>query len=191
MPAHLLSSRSYRLIMLIWQSVEEGKTYADMRRERASDADRTPDRYGRRNPPVLGPGLNVLRIAGAGLRARARAAARRKARGLSRYSGPHRARRRVLSASPRLVVVWTERRIGASLRLSRLEIRCRRQMPRTDERTRAVLPQSAADRLPDSRDWRARLGLYGAAREDAGAAGLRMDAGAGNSPACVEGVGRV
>ena len=137
------------------------------------------------------PALHDPRTARARLPAGPRPAARRKARRVSRQRGPDRPGRRVLPASPRLLVVRAQRGIRAALRLSRLEIRRRRQLRRADERARAVLQQGPADRLSDGRDGRRDLGLYGAARQDAGAAGLRMDAGAGNPPPCLQGVGGV
>ncbi len=137
------------------------------------------------------PALVAAGIGGARRRAGARAIARRKAPRVSRQSRPGRPRRRILSASPRLAVVRAQRRNRAALRLSRLEIRCRRQLPRPDERARAVLPQDPPDRLSDGRDGRRDLGLYGAARQDAGAPGLRVDAGAGNPSPRLKGVGGV
>src|SRR5262249_56325409 len=66
---------------------------ADTRGKRAGNADRTRRADGGGDAAVLGARLDVPRIAGAGLSAGAGAAARRKARGVSRPPGPPRAPR--------------------------------------------------------------------------------------------------
>ena len=173
-----------------WRKIEEPHD-AFTRRQRTCYSHRAGHGDGRGHAAVLDPGLSVARTGRARRRPGARAAVGREARGVPRHRGPGRARRRVLPASPRLLVVRPQRGIGSALRLSRLEIRRRRQLHRADERARAVLPQGAPDRLSDGRDGRGHLDLYGAARKDAAAARLRMDPGARNPPPCLEGVGGV
>src|SRR5206468_3996928 len=135
------------------------------------------------------PGVSCARASGARLPAGSRSAAGRASGRLSRQPGPYRPCRRILPAPPRFAVVWTQRGIRPALHLSWLEVRRRRQLPRSDERARAILPQDPPDGLSDDRDRRGDLDLYGSAREDAGTPGFRVDAGAREPSPRLESVG--
>src|SRR5207249_10135844 len=118
------------------------------------------------------------RASGARLPAGSRSAAGRASGRLSRQPGPYRPCRRILPAPPRFAVVWTQRGSRPALHLSWLEVRRRRQLPRSDERARAILPRDLPDGLSDNREGWGGLALYGSAREYAGPPGVRVEAGA-------------
>ena len=93
-------------------------------------------------------------------------------RGADRHPGPS------LPASLRLAVLRPQRGRRAALRLSRLEVRHRGQLPRHAERAgRPGLPgQGQGEGLSGGRARRARLRLHGRARGRAAAARARGDA---------------
>ena len=79
------------------------------------------------------------------------------------HSGTRRRDGSPLSASLRLAVLWPQRRRRHPLRLSRLEVRRRRQLPRHAERAAgAGFPaEGAGQGLQGRRAGRRDLGLYG------------------------------
>ena len=121
--------------------------------------------------------------------ARPRPPARRGPGGVPRQRGPHRPDRGVLPASPRLAVFRTQRGMRPALHLSRLEVRRRRRLHRHDERAGGIRLQAQGPhhRLSDLRTGRHRVGVYGPGREDAAAAEIRLDAGAGSQSPCHQG----
>ena len=93
--------------------------------------------------------------------------------------GPRRAARRALPAPHRLAVLRPQRGMRPALRLSRLEIRRRRQLRRPAERAARTTDLQAQDQdhsLSLRRARRRGLGLYGPAGAQAGIPRARMDA---------------
>ena len=82
-----------------------------------------------------------------------------------------------------------QRGMRAALRLSRLEIRRRRQLPRPAQRAAGEPVQAAhpPHRLSDRRAGRPGVGLSRPGRQDAAGAEIRLDPGARKPPACLQG----
>ena len=121
---------------------------AQQRRQPTNHPRRPRHADGENHAPLLDAGAAVVGAARARLSAGARQIARRGTRRLPRHRRNHRHDRGVLPEPARVAVARPQRGKRTSLRLSRLEIRHRRALRRTDERAPRVRRQGPHHRLP-------------------------------------------
>ena len=140
-------------------------SHESIARQHRSHACRPRHRDGRLDAPVLDPGRQVERAA-ARRRADAADAARREADRFPRQPGPRRRDGPPLPAPLRVAVPRPQRGRRHPLRLSRLEVRRRRQLRRHAQRARGpgLQGQGQGARLQGGRAQRPDLGLHGRAQ---------------------------
>ncbi len=182
-------SHSRRDRLFLRQRSSEESPNAATQGKRTDHPRRAGDPDGQHDAAVLDPRLPRGRDRRVRWPASAGQALGRRPRGLPRQRGPDRPDRRVLPAPPGIALFRAQRGMRAALRLSWLEIRRGGQLRRSAQRApgASIQAQYPHRRLSDDRAWRHRLGLYGSARKNAGAAQILLDPGARGAPPCQQG----
>ena len=158
--------------------------HAEPRRERASDPGRARHADGRADAPLLGAGVLFEGAARTRLPADPRHADVREPGRVPRHDGAGGPRRRALPAPHGVDVLRPQRGMRAALRLSRLEVRRRRQLRRhaVGAGRFEFQAQGQDQGLPVHRARRRGVDLYGTGGAEAGIPRPRMDHGAGLAP---------
>src|SRR5437879_1621655 len=175
--ANLAAFRTRRIERFLLKSYKRsvhgriGGNHAHFSRKRHADARWAGHAHGQSDARILDPRLPVLGAQGR-RRADAAHAAGRAAHRLPRHQRQGRHHGASLPASLRLAVLWAQRGRRAALRLSRLEVRRRRQLPRHAQRAAGAGFQGAhqGQGLQGRRALRLRVDLHGPAQGSASTA---------------------